>query len=185
MSVVIVERVWDRRHTGEELLAIYRNTSWCFQAHGVRSRVHVLATDGFRGCCMLDAPDAEAVRTARRNLGVPEPERLWPATVHGPVRTAHDLSRRTADIRPGAVLVLVERSFDDPFSLDEVRWIEQRGLEFLDRSGVELLIRFLARDQRRMVCLFEAPDEDSVRRASTEVGLPFDRTWTATVHFDD
>lgn len=185
MSVVIVERIWERKHTGEELLAIYRNASWCFRAHGVRSRAHILATDGLRGCCVLEAPDTEAVRTARRNLGVADPERLWAATVHGPVRTVRDLSRRTADTGPDAVLVLVERSFGDPIPHDDARGIDEWGLGGLGRDRIELLMRFLARDRRRMVCLFEAPDVDSVGRANTAMGLPFDRAWAATAHFDD
>ncbi|HYH17918.1 MAG TPA: nickel-binding protein [Azospirillum sp.] len=179
MSVVIVERIWERRHTGEELLAIYRNTSWCFRAHGVRPRVHILATDGFRGCCMLDAPDVEAVRTARRSLGVSDPERLWAATVHGPLRTVDDLSRCV----PGATLVLVERSFGDPAYLEEDE--SENGPVCQTRKGVELLTCFFSFDRRRMVCLFQAADVNSVCRASTEMGLPFDRAWAATVHFDN
>ncbi|HEY0833240.1 MAG TPA: nickel-binding protein [Azospirillum sp.] len=183
MSVVIVERIWERRHTGEELLTIYRNTSWCFGAHGVRSRVHILATDGFRGCCMLDAPDVEAVRMARRSLGVSDPERLWAATVHGPLRTVDDLSRRAAVTAPGAALVLVERSFGEPVRLGEGE--SEGGPVCQDRNGVELLTCFFSFDRRRMVCLFQAADVDSVCRASTRMGLPFDRAWAATVHFDD
>jgi hypothetical protein len=193
MADVIVERIWDRAHTGEELQTIYRNAGWCFQAHGVRSRVHILASDGLRGCCLLDAPDAEAVRMARRSFGVGDPERLWAATIHGPVRDVPGLFRRVARIGADAVAVLVERSFADPARIEDV-WSSERqdagcldrGLDWgLDRDGVELLMRFVSRDRTRMLCLCEAPDMAAVERANTAMGLPFDRAWTASVHFDD
>lgn len=184
MSVVIVERIWDQKHTGEELLAIYRGTSWCFRAHGVRSRVHILAEDGLRGWCLLDAPDAEAVRTTRRHLGVPEAERLWPATVLGPVRDVPGLSRRIAEIGDGAATVLVERSFAAPVRLDDLGEVERRGVGCLDRNGVALLMRLVSQDGRRMLCLCEAPDAAAVHSANAELGLPFDQAWNATIHFD-
>lgn len=184
MTDVIVERIWDRTHTGEELQAIYRNAGWCFEAHGVRSLVHILAADGLRGCCLLDAPDAEAVRIARRRLGVGDPERLWAATTHGPVRDAPGLSRRVAEIGDGALTVLVERSFGDPVRLEGVAAAERRGAGCLDRNGVELLIRFVSTDRRRMLCLCKAPGVAAVVRANAAMGLPFDRAWSASVHFD-
>lgn len=184
MSVVIVERVWTRAYTGEELQTIYRNADWCFRVHGVRSRVHILASDGLHACCLMDAPDAEAVRTARRNLGVPEPERLWAARVHGPIRDVPGLSRRMAETGDDAA-VLVERSFTGPVRLDDVWSAEKSGAGSLRRNGVELLMRMVSHDGRRMLCLCKAPDAAAVGRANTEIGLPFDRAWTASVHFDE
>ena len=184
MADVIVERIWDRAHTGEELQTIYRNAGWCFQAHGVRSLVHILASDGLRGCCLLDAPDAEAVRMARRSFGVGDPERLWAATIHGPMRDVPGLSRRVARIGAGTVAVLVERSFSDPAGIEDVWSVERRDAGCLEQGGVELLMRFVARDRTRMLCLCQAPNVAAVEHANTVMGLPFDRAWTASVHFD-
>jgi len=183
MSVVIVERVWERAYTADELLTIYRDTGWCFGAHGVRPLVHILAANGMRGCCLMEAPDAEAVRTARWSLGVRDPEHLWSATLHGPCRTVADLRRRAIDVGATAMLVLVECSFAAPAEPDVV---DAAVAAELSRRGAAVLTRLVSRDRRRMLCLVAAPDVDSVVDWATGgAGLPVDRAWAASVHFDD
>lgn len=182
MSIVVIERVWDRAYTAEELQAIYRDTSWCFSAHGVRSRVHMLAADGRRGCCMLDAPDAEAVRTARRKLGVVDAERLWPADVADSEREVTDLSRRSTALDPGTALLLFERAFQQRPAAAELKAMEEGTATRLASEGGSLLARLFARDGRRMICLFAAPNLDAAHRANAD--LPYERAWPATIHFD-
>ncbi len=35
--------------------------------------------------------------------------------------------------------------------------------------------------RRRMICVFEAPDAESVRESLLKVGVQFDRVWTAQI----
>ncbi|MBZ0252845.1 MAG: DUF4242 domain-containing protein, partial [Candidatus Methylomirabilis sp.] len=48
--------------------------------------------------------------------------------------------------------------------------------------NVRLLRSYVSPDRLRMICLFEAPDAESVRIANRKAGLPVDRVWTASVH---
>ena len=34
-----------------------------------------------------------------------------------------------------------------------------------------------------MICVYQAPDAESVRRAQKEIGMPFDEVWPATVEW--
>ena len=50
-----------------------------------------------------------------------------------------------------------------------------------EQHSVRLVRSVLSLDGRRMICLFQAPDAESVRVANRIAGLPFDRVWTASV----
>ena len=43
--------------------------------------------------------------------------------------------------------------------------------------GVRFLRSYFSTDGRRMLCLYEAPDVESVRFANRQAGLPFDLAW--------
>lgn len=77
--------------------------------------------------------------------------------------------------------VVVERSFEAALTLEELGAAYGRGAHCLETNGVRFVRTYLARDRRRMVCLFEAPDAEAVRRVQTTFGLPVDRVWTARV----
>ena len=40
----------------------------------------------------------------------------------------------------------------------------------------------MSKDGRRMICEYEAPDAETVRRVQLEAGAPFDRIWPAVMH---
>jgi uncharacterized protein DUF4242 len=42
---------------------------------------------------------------------------------------------------------------------------------------VTFLRTFFSRDRKRMLCLYEAPDAESVRVAEGKAGVPFERAW--------
>jgi hypothetical protein len=76
--------------------------------------------------------------------------------------------------------VIVERDLEEPLSTEEVR----SSLE--DPDGcyrlwrVEHVVTLLARDGRRTVCVFRAPDAASVRSVIAESGGgPYDRLYTS------
>jgi len=75
--------------------------------------------------------------------------------------------------------VVVERSFAEPVALADVQAIEDRGAWCLEAHGVRYLRTYFSRDRRRMVCLYEAPDAESVRLAEGKAGVPFERAWAA------
>ena len=47
--------------------------------------------------------------------------------------------------------------------------------------GVSWKRSLLSNDRRRMVCEYEAPDAETVRKVQREAGLPFDRIYPAEV----
>ncbi|HYG86025.1 MAG TPA: nickel-binding protein [Azospirillum sp.] len=180
MSMVIVERTFRERVSGEQVLAVDQRNRWCFQAHAIQPKGHLISKDGLRLCCVIDAPDAESVRIASRKANMSLADRVWSATAHGPVAEMDELSRR-ADGADRA-LVVVERSFPEPVRFDDVQSIEDRGAWCLSLNRVEFLASYLAFDGQRMICLYEAPDAQSVSRTNARLGLPFDRAWSAELH---
>jgi hypothetical protein len=79
-------------------------------------------------------------------------------------------------------LVLTERIFAEPVDLSELREAMKKNGSCLDLHDVRYLQSYLSTDRLRMVCLFEAPDAESVRIANRKANMPFERIWTATIH---
>lgn len=77
--------------------------------------------------------------------------------------------------------VLVEREFEEPVEVDDIQAIEDRGAWCLEVYKVRFIQTYFSTDRRRMLCLYEAPDAESVRLAQSKAGVPFSRVWTATV----
>jgi uncharacterized protein DUF4242 len=78
-------------------------------------------------------------------------------------------------------VVVVERSFSKPVAYADVQATERRGAECLEAHRVRFLKSYVSRDMRRMVCLYEAPDAESVRLAQDKVGAPFVRAWATRI----
>lgn len=81
MATIILEQRFDGRPFDVERFnaAQQRNAS-CLRVHGVQHTVSYVTRDGLRMICVFDAPDAEAVRQAARQLGL-HYDGVWPATV--------------------------------------------------------------------------------------------------------
>ncbi len=78
-------------------------------------------------------------------------------------------------------IIVVERTFPEPVDLARLPAVkENQGC--LDLHQVRYLRGYLSSDRLRMVCLFEAPDAESVRIVNRQVGMPYERIWTATIH---
>jgi len=115
--------------------------------------------------CRFSAPDAESVRIAFRQIGSAVAA-LWPASVHdGP---------RAATLQAN---VVVERSFSEPVTVGAIQALEDAGAWCLEARGVEFVRTYAALDGRRMVCLYKAPDAESVRAAQRQAAVPFERVW--------
>jgi hypothetical protein len=77
-------------------------------------------------------------------------------------------------------IVLVERSFGEPVRFEDVQRLEREATWCLDLYRVRFLHTYVARDGMRMVCVYEAPDAESVRLANETAKLPFERVYTVS-----
>jgi len=79
MALVIVERTFETPIDFEALHALQDRGAWCLDLHKVTFLCTYLSIDRRRMVCVYEAPDAEAVRTAQRQLGIPF-DRAWTGT---------------------------------------------------------------------------------------------------------
>jgi hypothetical protein len=72
----------------------------------------------------------------------------------------------------GTMLYLIERNFAEQVSLTEEK------LEGVNLVGTEegnnWLFSFLSADKKKMYCLYEAPNPDTIRAAAERLGMPAD-----------
>jgi hypothetical protein len=77
--------------------------------------------------------------------------------------------------------IIVERTFEAPLTVDELRAVETRMAPCLDLYGVRWIRSRLSSDRKRMICEYEAADVASVRNVQQESQASFDRMWAAEV----
>lgn len=75
-------------------------------------------------------------------------------------------------------LVIVERTFE---TTEEGQEVFSGDTSCFDLYQVKFLRSYISPDLKRVICLFEAPDAESVRLANRQAGKPFERVWTADV----
>ena len=68
---VVVERSFETPVCFDDITSIARAKPWCFETHRVTPVRSFLSLDGRRMLCFYRAPDAEAVRMAQRETGMP------------------------------------------------------------------------------------------------------------------
>lgn len=170
MTDIILERIWERPRTRSEI-AKMSVPDVCFELHRVRRLAALISTDAKRMVCHLKGPDADSCRMALRRKTA-DVRTLWRGTVHDAPGTS-GLDFHSAN-------VLVARRFEAPTSVETVQALEDRYIECLERLRVRFLRTYLSTDRRRMICLYRAPDADSVRRAQRESGMPVESVWAFT-----
>ncbi len=69
-------------------------------------------------------------------------------------------------------LYVIEREFLD--GLDPDALDDEHIKAVNDDVGVRWILSFLSADQRRTYCLYEAPNEESLREAARRLGIPAD-----------
>jgi hypothetical protein len=79
-------------------------------------------------------------------------------------------------------VVVVERSFAEPVRIEDLQRSEDGAAWCLEAHGVRFLRSYFSQDRCRMICLYEAPDAEAVRIVQEKAGLPYERTWPASVH---
>ena len=77
--------------------------------------------------------------------------------------------------------IIVERSFDRPPSDEDLTAAGIRERPCLDLYGVAWRRSVISADRLRMVCQYEAPDAESVRKVQREADNAFDRVWAGEV----
>jgi hypothetical protein len=77
--------------------------------------------------------------------------------------------------------IIVERSFDPPFTQDDLDAVKERIGNCLDLYHVRWIRSHFSTDRRRMVCEYEAADAQSVRDVQDAAQAPFERVWPAEV----
>jgi hypothetical protein len=77
--------------------------------------------------------------------------------------------------------IVVERIFDRPPSDEDLTAAGLRERPCLDLYGVAWRRSLLSVDRLRMVCEYEAPDAESVRKVQREAGNEFARVWAGSI----
>jgi len=78
-------------------------------------------------------------------------------------------------------IILEHRFSGRPFDLDRYNQAQANNEWCLKLHGVRHLVSYLTPDRMRMICVFEAPDVEAVRRTSRQLGYGYDQLWPATV----
>jgi hypothetical protein len=169
MTEVIVERNWDRPRTDSDLMDMVESSVGCLARHRSAWHLSLLSADRRDLVCHFSGPDAESVRIALRQAGSTDLY-AWAATIHdAPGFVDADLDSAN---------VVVARAFDDPVDFEAIQAREDAGKGCLDVHRVRFVRTYFSRDRKRMMCLYAAPDSESVRIAQREAGMPVERVWT-------
>jgi len=169
MTDVFLERDFDPALDRAGLITMVLESSSCFGIHRVKWQGSYLSADGGKMVCWFSAPDMESARIAIRETD-PTARNLW----HGHVVNGAGIV--DADIPRANVIVV--RNFDAPVTLQEIQDIEDAGIACLDTRNVRFIRTYFSTEKTRMICLYEAPDAESVRQAQREAGVPFDDAWS-------
>lgn len=168
MTDCFLERDFDPSIDKAAVLAMALDCFGCFSIHQVDWCLSLLANDGGRMICWFRSPDLESSRIAMRQSNV-DCRVLWRGSVHDkPGLDAMQLA---------AANVVVERRFDTAVTLDQIQAIEDAGIDCLENRDVHFVRTFFSADRQRMLCLYRAPDAESVREAQRGAGVPFDSVW--------
>lgn len=77
--------------------------------------------------------------------------------------------------------IVVERSFDAPHTEADMMAVSGRMRPCLEAYQVAWKRTVVSSDRKRVVCEYDAPDVETVRRIQHEAGAQFDRIWIGQV----
>lgn len=166
MTPIILERRSASVLTAHDMTDLGRQTEGEFERYGARWRGSFLSADGRNMVCHLEADDPGALCDSAGFTGDSACV-AWPGELHSAA--------------PGlAMNVLVARRWQEPVTLDAIQAIEDRGAWCLETRNVRFVCTFFSADHTRMLCLYNAPDAESVREAQREAGMPVESVWPCT-----
>ena len=163
METVILKRNFEQPITEQDMRAMVESGADCASIYRVSWNESFLSDDGHTLLCCFSAPDAEAVRIVADSDASQE-KAIYPGTLHDTARE-------------GTPNVVVERHFDEPVTMESLQSIEDAGAWCLNTHKVTFLRTYFSKDQKHMICLYQAPDTESVRLAQQQAGMPVDRIW--------
>ena len=77
--------------------------------------------------------------------------------------------------------IMVERLFDESRSFEDLQAQEDAFAWCAEQHQVKFLRSYFSKDRKRMICEYEAPDAEAVRKLQRTASMPFERIWTALV----
>ena len=164
MGCIVLERTYDPGIAPESFEKMLDVSGDCLPLYNVEWYESFLAQDGQSLVCVFEADDAESIRMMMTANG-----QTWKSVWAG---TAHDTER------DGIPNVVVTRSFDEAVTLDEIQAIEDAGAWCLELHNVTFLRTYFSLDRKRMICLYVAPDAESVRLAQRQAQMPVESVWS-------
>jgi Protein of unknown function (DUF4242) len=78
--------------------------------------------------------------------------------------------------------IVVERTFEQSQTDSDLDAAAKRESLCKGIHSITWKRSVLSSDRRRVICEYEAPDAETVRRVQLEAGIPFDRIWAAELH---
>lgn len=171
MTTFVVEQTFEEP-VGPDPLGAAESKAWCMTQYRVRPLTTYVSRDGRTTVGIYEAPDAESLRITRRNTGTVATSQTWPA---------HVLAPPGGDSQPAAHLVLLERPMPQTYAPEQLQALIQAKAFCFELYRARWITSYLAQDGSRMLCIFDAPDVDSVRSVNRQLGLPFERAFNVTV----
>lgn len=150
LADVFVE--WPGRAADDPRTVLDIQETGCFALHGLHWQESFIAEEGRRRICHYRAPDAESVRIAFRQGGIPV-DAVWSGT----------LLRRGGAIASG---VLVESPFEPPWPDSAERAFERAERDWLRALGLQAARVIVPTGRRRILCFGALP------AAGAQVTLP-------------
>lgn len=164
MTDIFLLRTFTPPLTLADVQRMFTESSGCMELYNILWKESYLKDDGRRMLCRFSGPDTESVRMMLSLANSPY-ETIWPGTVHEAVANSN-------------ANVIVERSFDQATSVAALQRIENEGAWCLEIHNVNFIRTFFSADQKQMLCLYRAPDAESVRQAQRKAKMPLSRVWS-------
>ena len=171
MDDIILQRSFSSQMAESDFYAMAEEVVGCLDLYRAQWQESFLAEDGSRLVCRFQAPDTESLRQMSRGDGAID-KQVWSGTVHD------------TEVKELAT-VIVERSFDEPASMEELQAREDAASSCLETHRVRFLRSLFSRDRKSMVCLYTAPDAESVRMAQKQADMPFTSIWACRHYTPD
>jgi hypothetical protein len=164
MADVFVEWTVESQLQEHDVQSLMHDSNACRDLHKVQFRESLLDEDGRRLICHFRAPDTESVRMALRCVGA-NIDDLWSGTIHD---------------RPGSATpnVVVECDLNHSILTDTDKTLDAVASEWGDLFGFKMVRAIVSGDGRRMICLYEAPDVESIRFAQSQNDMLVTSIWS-------
>jgi hypothetical protein len=163
MEDIVMEREFDPPMDDKAFHKMAENLADCVSVYRADWQESFLSDDGRSLVCCFKAPDSESIRQMARGDSS-QSKTVWAGTVLDTERS-------------GLANVVVERRFEEPVTVESLQAIEDAAAWCLELHKVTFLRTYFSADRTRMLCLYQAPDAESVRLAQQQAKMPVERVW--------